>query len=121
MIKPVILLSLWVFIALPTVAQADFSNRALTLKTTRYDLDVRIDYENRKLLSRCRLTVSNPTEQATDHVPLLLYRLLKITSVRDEDENALPFTQQVLSFEDWQELQINYVEIHPERRGSPVQ
>lgn len=119
MAKHIILLSLFAFTIPPLFAQADFSNRVLTLKTTRYDLDVRVDYEDRKLFSACRLTVSNPTEEAVDHVPLLLYRLLRITSVRDPGRNALSFTQQVLSFEDWEALQINYVEIYPETPIAP--
>jgi len=88
-----------------------FSDRELILKTVDYKLDLTIDYENEKILGNCQLTVFNPSEQPIRQIPLTLYRLLKVTSVKDEQGADLSFTQQVLSFEDWEQLQVNYVEV----------
>jgi len=88
-----------------------FSDKELILKTIDYKLDLKIDYENEKILGNCQLTVFNPSEQPIRHIPLTLYRLLKVTSVKDGQRVDLSFTQQVLSFEDWEQLQVNYIEV----------
>jgi len=87
-----------------------FSSKTLELKTTRYELDVRVDYKAEKVYGKCRLTVHNPTDRPISHVPLLLYRLLKVTAITDEQGAAIPYQQKVLSFEDWEQLQVNYTE-----------
>ena len=87
-----------------------YSSKTLELKTTRYKLDVKVDYAAKKIFGRCRLTVHNPTEKSISHVPLLLYRLLKVTAITDELGTAIPYQQEVLSLEDWEQLQVNYVE-----------
>lgn len=110
--------SFFIFIAifmtiLPVSASfpEQFSSRILDLKTTRYQLDVRVDYENEKIFGSCLLTVHNPADQSVSHVPLVLYRLLEVTSITDETGKAIPFGQKVLSFDDWEKLQVNYVEV----------
>ncbi len=100
---------LFLILAFPIFSQ-QFSSKTLDLKTTRYDLDVKVDYKAKKVYGKCRLTVHNPTDKPISHIPLLLYRLLKVTSVTDEKGAAIPYQQNVLSFEDWEELQVNYVE-----------
>jgi len=87
-----------------------FSSKSLDLKTTRYELDVKVDYAANKIFGRCRLTVHNPADKPISHVPLLLYRLLKVTAIKDEQGVAIPYQQEVLSFEDWEQLQVNFVE-----------
>ncbi len=99
-----------------------FSTSELNLKTTHYKLDIRVDYENEKIFGRCLLTVQNPADQeAVSHIPLILYRLLKVTSITNEAGESIPYEQQVLSFEDWEQLQVNYVEIRPPRLLPPGQ
>ncbi len=88
-----------------------FSDKKLILKTVDYKLDLKIDYQNEKILGSCQLTVLNPSKQPINQIPLTLYRLLKVTSVKDEQGADLSFAQQVLSFEDWEQLQVNYVEV----------
>ena len=39
-----------------------------------------------------------------------LYRLLKVTAITDEQGAVIPYQQNVQSFEDWEQLQVNYVE-----------
>ncbi len=88
-----------------------FSSKTLSLKTTRYELDVRVDYKAEKVFGNCRLTVHNPTDKPISDVPLLLYRLLKVTAITDERGRAIPYEQKVLSFEDWEQLQVNYADV----------
>ena len=103
---------LFIFILILTcpVFSQQFSSKTLVLKTTRYELDVKVDYEAEKIFGSCRLTVHNPSDEAISEIPLLLYRLLKVTAITDEKGAAIPYQQKVLSFEDWEQLQANYVE-----------
>jgi hypothetical protein len=73
-------------------------------------LDVAVDYQAEKVFGQCRLTVHNPTDKPIPHIPLILYRLLKVTALTDEQGTAIPYRQNVLSFEDWEQLQVNHVE-----------
>lgn len=96
------------------------TDRLVKLKTIRYNLDVRIDYEKEKINGECRLTIHNTGPETFHSVPLLLYRLLKVTSIKDGRGNELPFTQEVLGFEDWEKLQANCIQADiktPLRRG----
>lgn len=99
------------FILVLSVFSQQFSSQTLDLKTTRYDLDVKVDYKAQKIFGKCRLTVYNPTAKAISQVPLLLYRLLNVTAVTDEGYAAIPFQQNVLSIEDWEQIQVNYVDV----------
>jgi hypothetical protein len=105
-----ILVIILLILTLPASSQ-QFSSKKLELKTTRYELDVKVDYNAEKVFGKCRLTVHNPTDRPISHVPLLLYRLLKVTAIMDEQGEAIPYQQQVISFEDWEQLQVNYAEV----------
>ncbi len=95
-------------------AQNNFDQNLL-LKTIKYDLDVRVDYKNKKIMSACGMTVMNPTAEESKIIPLLLYRLMKVSSIKDENGNPLAYTQRVLSFEDWEKYQANYIEVIPSK------
>jgi len=98
--------------SLPAVAGAQSqSERRVPLQPVHYDLELRPDYEAEQLFARVRLTVRNASEQTTPELPLLLYRLMHVTSLADEQGNTLPFTQRVLTYEDWAKFQANYVEV----------
>jgi hypothetical protein len=98
-------------VCLPTLAGAQqYAERQLLLQPVHYDLDLRPDYETEQLVARIGLTVRNASEQATRELPILLYRLMQVTSLTDEQGNAVPFTQRVVAFEDWSKFQTNYVE-----------
>ena len=56
-------------LSIPTLAQ-QFSSKTLVLKTTRYELDVKVDYEAEKIFGKCLLTVNNPADQSIAHIPL---------------------------------------------------
>jgi len=75
-----------------------------------YDLKFNIDYQEEKLSGKCSLTFKNEGEN--DTLPILLYRLLKVKSVTDNNGNPLRFSQRVVSFSDFEQLQLNYILIN---------
>jgi hypothetical protein len=74
-------------------------------------LDLGFDYERGWVQGRCRLTVVNTTPGPLSRLPLVLYRLMKVTAVTDKDGKALPFTQSVQTFEDWDTFQANVIDV----------
>ena len=75
-----------------------------------YDLKINIDFENGKLHGKCILKFNNRGNN--DTLPIILYRLLKVNSVAGMNGEPLDFNQKVVSFSDWEALQVNYVQIH---------
>ena len=105
-----------IFVLLSIVNELNAQNyfeQKLLLKTIDYDLDIRIDYANKKLQGICGLTVLNTTSEEGKIIPLLIYRLMKVSSIKDEKGNALEYTQKILSFEDRDKYQANYIEVIP--------
>lgn len=88
-------------------------------RISNYDLRFTFDFDQKKLFCDARLTITNLKQNDTLNV--LLYRLLKIKSVKDESGKHVPFKQTVTSFSDWDELQVNAVEVfltHSHQRPS---
>jgi len=85
--------------------------QSLSLKTVEYKLDLVLDYEKEKLLAECWMTVVNPSPDPIRQVPLFLYRLMKVESVKDEQGKELPFAQRIREFEDWEKLQANFINV----------
>lgn len=112
--KAIVILFLLSNLIFPASAQ-QYADKKLLLKVVHYDIDLRIDYTNRKLYSKCELTVRNTSSTRTQIIPLLLYRLMKVSSIKDEKGNPMSFSQRVLSFEDLERYQANYIEISPAR------
>ena len=83
---------------------------ASNLAPVRYELNVRVDYESKRVEGTAMIRLRNRTDHPVDHMPLLLYRLMRVTSIRDAAGNPLEHTQQVQALEDWDRLQVNYVE-----------
>ncbi len=79
-------------------------------RVTNIRLDLRFDYERGWVHGQCLLTVVNTTDGPLRRIPLLLYRLMKVTAVEGEGK-ALPFTQSVQTFEDWDTFQANVIEV----------
>jgi hypothetical protein len=96
---------------LPAVVPAGHgpAESAPAWRPAAYDLELRIDYEKERLFGRCRLSAVNASAGSSSEIPLLLYRLMKVTAVRDENGRDVPFTQSVRSFEDWEAIQANAV------------
>jgi hypothetical protein len=87
----------------------------------RYELDIKVDYKAEKVFGKCLLTINNPSEKSVTHIPLILYRLLKVTAITDEQGTSIPYQQNVLSFEDWEQLQVNHVEARLTKPLAPGQ
>lgn len=98
---------------LPLKGQS-FSEAEIRLQPKDYKLDIKIDYDEERLYGKCQLTITNPTIEPVQMVPLVLYRLMRVTKITDEHGKALPYKQQVLSYEDFEALQVNYVEVSME-------
>lgn len=81
------------------------------LYATRYSLDLHPDYSEQKLYASCELTLVNSSGKPCREIPLLLYRLLHIKSAADKNGNPLKFIQNIVSYEDWKQLQANFITI----------
>ena len=84
---------------------------AAALRPVRYELDLRLDYDEEKLYSRVSLTVANRSAAPTDELPLLLYRTLTVTGMEDDEGRAIEFTQDVAALADWPQRQANVITV----------
>lgn len=80
-------------------------------RPARYELDLRVDFEEERLVGVVRLTVENASDAPAHTLPLLLYRLMTVRSVRGAEGAPLAFDQRVVAFEDFTKLQVNAVTI----------
>jgi hypothetical protein len=74
-----------------------------------YDMNIRIDFIAEKIFVECTVTVRNDFDRPSREIPLLLYRLLQVSSARDSRNADLPFLQQVVTVEGRPKLQVNSV------------
>ena len=88
-----------------------FTERTVEVAPVAYDLAIEVDFEEPRIRGTGRLTVRNTSDHSVNHVPLLLYRMMKITDLTALDGNPLRFTQRIVPFEDWDQLHVNYVEV----------
>jgi len=95
-----------------TISAQNYNAKNLNLKTSNYVIHTTVDYNNQKLNSTCELTLTNPSNETISTIPLLLYRLLKVNSITDENGNPLSFTQRIVAFNDWEVYQVNFIEIN---------
>ncbi len=79
------------------------------LRVLNYDWQVDIDYNQKTYTSHCRIEVKNTSKGQIYHIPFLLYRLVKVYSIADNNERELKFTQDVVEIEDEPAWQINLV------------
>jgi hypothetical protein len=96
----IFVLSITLPVAIPSLSKPKISN---------YDLRFAFDFANKKLIADTRLTITNL--KPNDTLNVLLYRLLKVKAIKDDSGKHIPFRQTVTSFSDWDELQVNAVEI----------
>ncbi len=87
------------------------TSRPLLIKPVHYSLDITLDYQSKKVHCCCRLTIANASKQMCASAPLILYRLLKVSPIRNAKGADLKFRQEVVSFEDWETMQTNFVEV----------
>ena len=106
--RRLVLLALFITIGM---ARAEFADRAVTLKTTRYDLDWKLDFEKAMLTGACRIAVKNAANDDATIVPLLLYKMMTVHSVEGANRQELTFDQRNVFFDDVDSMEVNYVEI----------
>ncbi|MCX6303498.1 MAG: M1 family aminopeptidase [Bacteroidetes bacterium] len=75
----------------------------------KYNLKYRIDFKGLKLFCKAELSLNNVRQN--DTLDLLLYRLLRVKSVKDEFGNIIIFNQTIKSFSDWDLMQANCITI----------
>ncbi len=83
----------------------------LQLQQTRLELEVALDYDAGALEGRATLTVENVSAHPASEVPLLLGRLMTIRRALGDDGKPLELDQDVVSFADWPELQVNHARV----------
>ncbi|UCG88561.1 MAG: hypothetical protein JSW71_08475 [Gemmatimonadota bacterium] len=88
-----------------------FTERTLEVAPAAYDLAIEVDFEETKIRGTGRLTVRNTSDRSVDRVPLLLYRMMRVSELTDLEGHPLRFTQQIFPFDDWEQLQVNYVDV----------
>ncbi len=76
-----------------------------------YALDFDVDCDEQRVNGSGQLTVRNKSDHAVRHIPLLLYRMMKVTEVTTLDGTSLQFSQQIFPFDDWEQLHVDYVEV----------
>jgi hypothetical protein len=114
-LKQKLLISIFALTSLVLESSAQTFIEPLRLKTIQYNLDVKIDFENQKIVAACGMTVINTSAEESKIIPLLLYRLMKVSSIKDEKGKPLVYVQRVLSFEDEEKYQVNYIEVTPRK------
>jgi hypothetical protein len=80
-------------------------------KPVRYGLAVKVDFERSVIDANCRLTVENPGDLPVSRFSFVLYRLLKVSSIKDLAGNSLTFTQDVKPYEDEEKFRADLVEV----------
>ena len=82
---------------------------ALQISPRNYDLSIEVNYDQETLHGSARVRVENTSSRPATQIPLLLYRLMRVTSVQDESGRRLPVAQRVESFADFPQLQVNSI------------
>jgi aminopeptidase N len=118
--RPSIALVLAVFLGATAATAAPSPDPRVVLSPTRYELDLDVDYPEQLLRGTARIVLTNPSEVPVRDVSLLLYRLLQVRDVRDDEGHDLPFTQRVVAFEDFDKLQVNQVLVTLPRPLAPA-
>ena len=103
--KHIVLLILTILPFITTKAQK------FPIVTNNYDLDLSIDFSQKKLNGVCQIELENTSDSTISEIPILLYRLMKIEYVKDFSDNDLLFQQNIIEFSDFPLLQVNSVSI----------
>jgi hypothetical protein len=79
-------------------------------ETKAYKLDLKIDFVNNKLYGKCEMVLRNRADQPVAKVPVLLYRLITVKSIENDEHMPLKFIQEVKAVDGFEKLQVNYTE-----------
>lgn len=99
------------FLCVIMVIAATVNSAKAQWEPVKYDMNIQVDYASAKIYVDCELTVVNASTDSSNNLPLLLYRLLSMSSVTDLQGNALPFEQNVVAPDELPRLQLNSVNI----------
>lgn len=83
----------------------------VVLVPTHYQLECDLDFGTEVLRGASRIDLRNPSSESVREASFLLYRLLRVTAVRDGHGQALPFRQATVAFDDFPKLQVNHVTV----------
>ena len=89
-----------------SIAQTKFP-----LETKNYHLELSFDFEEGILNGVAKITISNQSDSNVPEIPLLLYRLMNVSSITDQSGSNISFSQNVVQFSDFEKLQVNYITI----------
>ncbi len=93
------------------VHAAEFADRSIAFQTTRYDLDYRLDYDQKIVTGACRIQIKNISSDSARVVPLLLYKLMAVHSIQNLNGQELAYTQRDVMFDDRDWMQVNFIEV----------
>jgi hypothetical protein len=102
--KQLLTFALLIILSVGLTAQSPFP-----LVTDHYHLELSFDYGNETLQGHTRMTILNQSDSAVKQIPLMLYRLMKINSIKSDDGKELNFHQSVVQYKDFPKLQSNHI------------
>lgn len=86
-------------------------NEALP-RVSNYSLVLHFFLKEQRIEAQAQITVFNNTEKEQSQIPFLLYRLLEVHRVTDEDGNPIRFSQTIQKFKDVDTWQVNSITVH---------
>ena len=105
----------------------EFSFQRAGIDIKQYDLRLdlyptnQLQPEFETISGECTITFKNVGEKPIKHIPVLLYRLFEVKSVKDSDGRILPFTQNVVKIKEfppvWQVSKADIVLASPIHAG----
>jgi len=102
------------FILLVFLSTNVMSQDKIPLATDHYHLKLSFDFTKQTMQASCAMTIINQSDAIVKQVPVLLYRLLNVESVSNQEGKPLPFIQTVTQFEGFPKLQVNWIVIDEE-------
>ncbi|MFW6275285.1 MAG: M1 family aminopeptidase [bacterium] len=108
-------INLFLLFALSTLCfgqKTNYAQERYPLVVDHYDLELSFDFKKEILKGVCNVTIENKSDSSVAEIPFLLYRLMKVTSVQNQEGNDIDFVQRVVSFDDFDKLQVNAININ---------
>jgi len=82
-----------------------------SLLQTDLRLELTLHYDDGTIGGTATVTIKNVGIDPIDRVPLQLGRLMQVSAAQNGAGNPLPFTQDIVTYEDWPEFQICQIHI----------
>ncbi|HCJ57810.1 M1 family aminopeptidase [Lutispora sp.] len=77
-----------------------------------YLLDFYVEPKDQCFSSRGMLTIKSDLDIEKKNIPLLLYYDLDVKEIRYENNVGIKFTQEIVSFPEYDEFKVNYISVH---------